>query len=137
MSNPLDDARRLSEGSGDPCAFCLEWPGSSRGPHTLECPMLSMPKIIKALELVEWYGIVFEEQEDGLHLITSPRKQRRISERMVRVLEAAKAIRAWAASDPNAYFGDGVLKDLITDLVDAMQEEVAQPNEPVLTGSGP
>lgn len=47
------------------------------------------PKITAALELAEWYGITFEEQDDGLHLISTPKRERRISERSLRVMAAA------------------------------------------------
>jgi hypothetical protein len=49
----LDDARRLAEGSGDPCGFCLGYEGSPGGLHAPDCPMHAVPRIVAVLEAAE------------------------------------------------------------------------------------
>jgi hypothetical protein len=97
----LDDARALA--AVDPiddvgfnataytCFWCSP-PDRLESKHAANCPWLSLPKIVAALALVEKYGIMLEEQDDGLHLISRPKRQRLISERAVRVMEAAQEV---------------------------------------------
>ena len=87
--NLLDDARRLADAritrEGTVwCHFCgsmIELPESYdpfmsyAEQHDPDCPWQAMPRIVKALELAEWYGITFEEQADGLHLIRQRRRR--------------------------------------------------------------
>ena len=58
---PLEAAKTLARGSGDPCGFCLGYEGSPFGLHADDCPMLAMPMIVAALEAAEFlveHGIV-------------------------------------------------------------------------------
>ena len=71
----LEDARRLAElavpmweerfNDSGVCPHCGEYRR-----HASDCAMRALPRIVAALELAERYGITFEEQADGLHLIS-------------------------------------------------------------------
>jgi hypothetical protein len=63
--SPLEAARRLAEGSGDPCAFCLHWPESGGGPHADGCPMLGMPSIVAVLEAAAFVNEVYDTATVG------------------------------------------------------------------------
>ena len=78
----IEDARRLAEAQphhgGFACPHCGMPDGCHSGfrdTHHDDCPWLSLPKIVRALELAERYGITFEEQADGLHLIRRRRRR--------------------------------------------------------------
>lgn len=100
----LDDARRLA--AVDPwyeheragTSFCIAC--GAYESHNPDCPWLSMPRIVAALELIDRFGFTFEQQDDGLHMIDRPKQRTRISERAVRVMEAAERV-VLAHPDPD------------------------------------
>lgn len=94
----VETARRLAEmpleawcglGSDGYCIACdtpVRYDGSG---HEAGCPVLALPRIVEALELAERFGIVFEQQDDAVRIISNPRKRWRLNDRALRVMDAA------------------------------------------------